>query len=66
VPFGFGIGELILVVLALLLLFGARRIPGIARALGESIRNFKGEVRGPKEPDDDERPRRLDDGERRP
>ena len=61
-PFGFGIGELILVVLALLLLFGARRIPGIARALGESIRNFKGELRSGK--DDPEPPPRPEDGER--
>jgi sec-independent protein translocase protein TatA len=44
---GIGIPELVLIVLALLLLFGAKRIPLIARGLGEGIRNFKGGIRDP-------------------
>jgi sec-independent protein translocase protein TatA len=40
--FGIGVAELVLIFLALLLLFGAKRIPLIARGLGEGIRNFKG------------------------
>ncbi len=40
--FGLGVGELVLVVAVLLLLFGARKIPLLARGLGEGIRNFKG------------------------
>lgn len=47
----FGIGEILLVLLVLLLLFGAKRIPLIARGLGEGIRNFKSGFRG----DDDDR-----------
>jgi sec-independent protein translocase protein TatA len=50
---GIGVPEMILIFLVLLLLFGAKRIPLIARGLGEGIRNFKG---GLKESD------RLDDG----
>ncbi len=53
---GIGVPELLLIVALVVLLFGARRIPMIARGLGEGIRNFKG---GLKETD------RLDDGERR-
>ena len=40
-PFGLGAGELILICHALLLLFGAKRIPEIAGALGKGINSFK-------------------------
>jgi len=33
--------ELILILLVVLLLFGAKRLPEIARSLGQSIREFK-------------------------
>ncbi len=36
-----GVGEIALVLLILILLFGARRIPDIARSLGRSITEFK-------------------------
>ena len=36
-----GTGEIILIFLAVLLLFGAKRIPEIARGLGHGIREFK-------------------------
>lgn len=36
-----GPGELLLIFLIVLLLFGATRLPGIARGLGESIKEFK-------------------------
>jgi sec-independent protein translocase protein TatA len=39
---GVGIPELVLIVLMVVLFFGASRIPLIARGLGEGIRNFKG------------------------
>ncbi|TVR62613.1 MAG: twin-arginine translocase TatA/TatE family subunit [Gemmatimonadales bacterium] len=44
---GLGVGELLLIVLLLILLFGAKRIPRIARGLGEGIRNFKSGVKDP-------------------
>ncbi|WP_022834310.1 Sec-independent protein translocase subunit TatA/TatB [Salisaeta longa] len=37
----FGFGELILIFLVVLLIFGANRIPEIARGLGKGIREFK-------------------------
>jgi sec-independent protein translocase protein TatA len=36
-----GTWELIVIVLGLLLLFGARRIPEIARSLGQALNQFK-------------------------
>jgi sec-independent protein translocase protein TatA len=43
--FGLGITELLLILGLIVLVFGARKIPLIARGLGEGIRNFKGEMK---------------------
>jgi TatA/E family protein of Tat protein translocase len=37
--------HLLLVILVLILLFGAKRLPDSARALGRSLRIFKGELK---------------------
>jgi len=39
---------MIIIVLVLLLLFGAKRLPGLAKGLGQGIREFKGTVDGAK------------------
>ena len=39
--FNFGMGELVVVLLIVLILFGASRVPEIARALGKSISEFR-------------------------
>ena len=36
-----GIWEVVIIVLAVIILFGARRLPELARALGSSIAEFK-------------------------
>jgi sec-independent protein translocase protein TatA len=41
-----GTWELVIILLLILLLFGGRRIPEIARGLGEGIRNFRTSLRG--------------------
>ena len=38
--FNFGMGELIVVLIIVLLLFGATKLPEIARSLGKSIKEF--------------------------
>ena len=43
--FGLGPWELLLVFLAVLLLFGAKRLPEIAQGLGKGIREFKKSVK---------------------
>ena len=47
----FGFAEILLVLAILMLLFGAKKLPDLARGLGSGIRNFKGELQAP---DDDE------------
>ncbi len=43
----FGIWEMFLVLGILMLLFGAKKLPLLARGLGAGIRNFKGELGAP-------------------
>ncbi len=38
---GLGLPELIVIMVILILLFGARRLPELAKGLGQSIRAFK-------------------------
>ncbi len=40
-PFNLGIGELLLVMVIFLLVFGAKRLPEIGAAMGKGIREFK-------------------------
>ncbi len=39
--FRFGMGELIIILLIVLVLFGAAKLPEIGRALGKAIKEFK-------------------------
>ena len=39
--FGFGMPELIVILVIVLVMFGAGKLPEIGGALGKSIRNFK-------------------------
>jgi sec-independent protein translocase protein TatA len=50
-----GTGEIILLLLLALLLFGAKRLPEIGRSLGSGMREFKDSVTG-KTPDEPELP----------
>ena len=45
-----GMGELVIILLIVLVVFGANKLPGIGDALGRSIKNFK---RASKVEDDD-------------
>jgi sec-independent protein translocase protein TatA len=43
--FGLGWQEMLVILLVILLLFGAKRLPDIAKGLGKGIREFKGAVK---------------------
>ena len=55
-----GLPEILLVVLILVLIFGAKKLPHIGAGLGKGIRNFKESVTGkeekPLEPGEDKEP----------
>lgn len=43
---GIGWPELLVIGLVFILLFGSKKLPGVAKGLGEGIRNFKSAVKG--------------------
>jgi len=43
--FGLGLPEMLLVLLIVVLIFGASRLPELGRGIGEGIRNFKKSLR---------------------
>jgi TatA/E family protein of Tat protein translocase len=52
-PFGISVPELLILLVVLLLVFGAKRLPEMGRSLGKGMREFKDSVSG-KDVDDDE------------
>lgn len=54
----FGVWEAVFVFGIVVLLFGAKKLPLLARGLGSGIRNFKGEIQAP--PEEDEPPEERD------
>jgi sec-independent protein translocase protein TatA len=44
--FGLGFGELVVILLIVVLIFGAGKLPQLGDALGRSIRNFKSAATG--------------------
>ena len=48
--FGLSVPELLIILVALLLLFGAKRLPEMGRSLGKGMREFKDGVTGNDEP----------------
>jgi TatA/E family protein of Tat protein translocase len=43
--FGFGHGEILIILVIILLVLGAKRIPEMAQGLGRGIREFRGAVK---------------------
>ena len=47
-----GMGELIIILIIAVLLFGGKKLSGVGKALGQSIREFKDEVKGDEKKDE--------------
>ncbi|MCH7805132.1 MAG: twin-arginine translocase TatA/TatE family subunit [Acidobacteria bacterium] len=46
-----GMSELVIILLIVIVIFGASRLPQLGKGLGEGIRNFKGSLKGGQEED---------------
>ena len=60
--FGLGMSELLVILVIILIIFGAGKLPEIGGGIGKAIKNFKEATKdsNPKEPDkieDDKKPR---------
>lgn len=53
--FGLSLGHL-LILLLVILLFGAKRLPSLGTALGKSLRAFTKSLKGPEDDSDSDRP----------
>ena len=40
----FGLPELLIILVIIIVIFGAKKLPDLGKSLGESIKNFKGSV----------------------
>jgi sec-independent protein translocase protein TatA len=49
--FGLGIGELLIILVIVLIIFGAGKLPDIGEGIGKGIRNFRKAVKTPEEID---------------
>lgn len=50
-----GTSELLIILLLLVLLFGAKRLPDAARGIGRSLRIFKSEMKSDDKPEADDK-----------
>lgn len=54
----FGAGEVIVIALVILLLFGGRKIPELMKGLGKGVKNFKEGVKGIEDDINDNEPKK--------
>lgn len=53
----FGLPELLLILLIVVIIFGATKLPQLGKGLGEGIRNFKNSIKSDDKPKGDEPPK---------
>jgi sec-independent protein translocase protein TatA len=55
----FGIPELVIILVIVILIFGANRLPDIGRGIGKGIRNFKDASKNDQDKDDKDKDQRT-------
>jgi len=59
--FGLGTTELIIILVLVMIIFGAGKLPQVGGALGKGLRNFKDGVKEGDEEKSEEEPEKIDD-----
>lgn len=62
---GIGMTELIIILLIVVVIFGARKLPEIGSGLGQAIENFKKATREPQEIDVNKKDEEKEDDEKK-
>ena len=52
--------ELLLILLIVIIIFGARKLPDLGKSLGEGIKNFKKSMHSAQEDEEDKSPKKSD------
>ncbi len=59
-PFGLGMGELVMILVIVTVVFGATKLPQLGDGLGKAIRNFKRSIESPPDAADPEDKAKLE------
>lgn len=59
--FGIGMPELVIILVIILIIFGAGKLPEIGGAIGKGIKNFKKSFQEPDEVDNTEDPKKINE-----
>lgn len=57
--FGIGLPELTIIMVIVLLIFGAGKLPGIGAGIGKSIRDFKNALTESDKPSEEQKPEQI-------